>query len=81
MCNIMHRILKFTMSLLQLPEDIDCEVQSFYTISGAPGMGIKPPGSRFSKKKKMFVQSTSHGSRCLKRGTLLLYKVSVCTIV
>ena len=43
----------------------------FYWI-GAPGLGIKP---KHSDDYKVFVQSTSQGSRCLKSKTLLLYKV------
>ena len=46
-------------------------VKWFYWI-GAPGVGIKPKNY---DNYKVFVQSTSQGSRCLKSKTLLLYKV------
>ena len=45
-------------------------VRWFYWI-GAPGVGIKP---KYYDDYKVFVQSTSQGSRCLKSKTLLLYK-------
>ena len=46
-------------------------VKWFYRIE-APGVEIKPKNY---VDYKMFVQSTSQGSRCLKIKTLLLYKV------
>ena len=46
-------------------------VKWFYWIR-APGVGIKPKNY---DNYKVFVQSTSQGSRCLKSKTLLLYKV------
>ena len=52
--------------------DVQSDLSLFYTISGAPGTAIKPPTK---KDVKVFVQSTSQGSRCLKKGTSLLYKV------
>ena len=48
---------------------------TFYEIPGVPGFGIKPP--KFGAKQarlRIFVQSTSQGSRCLKKG-IVLYKV------
>ena len=52
-------------------ELLPTSVKWFYWI-GAPAMGIKP---QKSDEYKVFVQSTSQGSRCLKSKTLLLYKV------
>ena len=46
-------------------------IKWFYWI-GAPGIGIQR--QRY-ENYRLFVQSTSQGSRCLKCKTLLLYKV------
>ena len=51
-------------------------IRMFYEISGAPGIDVKPP-CYSDPTKKIFVQSTSQGSRCLKKGMKLLYKVNV----
>ena len=44
----------------------------FYEINGAPGWGIEAPSR---KKEKVFVQTTSLGSRCLKNEAYVFYKV------
>ena len=41
-------------------------------IAGAPGLGVKRPTL---ENHKIFIQSKSHGSRCLRIGTSVLYKV------
>ena len=41
-----------------------------YKIPGAPGIGIKAPNL---KEYRVFVQSKSQGSRCLRAGTSVLY--------
>ena len=50
---------------------IDTKFEDFYKLSGAPGekVCLKP------QAKKVFVQSCSHGSRLVKKGHKLLYKV------
>ena len=53
-------------------ELLETNITFFYWIAGTPGTGIKPPNFMHYK---VFVQSTSQGSRCLKSKTLLLYKV------
>ena len=53
---------------------------TFYEIPGAPGIGIKRPifgGEQTGLR--IFVQSTSQGSRCLKKG-IMLYKVAIIQI-
>ena len=45
----------------------------FYAIEGAPDFELSPPKIKL-KGVKIFLQSTSQGSRCLKKGTTLLYK-------
>ena len=51
---------------------IQPDISLFYSLLGAPGLGIKPPKL---DHVRVFVQSTSYGSRCLKAGTTILYKV------
>ena len=46
--------------------------QSFYKVFGAPGMALKPKTS--DSGTRVFIQSTSQGARCLKRGDIVLYK-------
>ena len=45
-------------------------VEYFYAISGVPAKDIKLKDLRHSRT---FIQSTSQGSRCLKKGEKLLY--------
>jgi hypothetical protein len=45
-------------------------VEYFYAIDGVPANGVKFKGLRHVK---VFIQSTSQGSRCLKKGENLLY--------
>ena len=45
-------------------------VEYFYAIDGVPAKGIKLDGLHHSK---VFIQSTSQGSRCLRKGDKLLY--------
>lgn len=45
----------------------------YYLFSEVPGVAIKPP---MVDIYKVFVQSTSQGSRCLRSDTLLLYKAT-----
>ena len=44
----------------------------FYAIPGAPSMAVKPEQLRL-EHCKIFIQSTSQGSRCLKMGAKILY--------
>ena len=50
-----------------------CEFISFYEIRGAPGVGIKR--AALEEKSRVFIQCISQGSRCLKEGAVVLYKV------
>ena len=45
-------------------------VEYFYAIGGVPAKAVKLKDLRHSK---IFIQSTSQGSRCLKKGEKLLY--------
>ena len=53
-------------------------IKMFYEISGVPGIDVKPSDS--DPTKKIFVQSTSQGSRCLKNGMKILYKVCIILV-
>lgn len=46
-------------------------VDTFYKIPGVPGKDVKPELDDF----RVFIQSTSQGARCLKRGDIVLYIV------
>ena len=50
-----------------------CKFISFYEIHGAPGVGIKR--AALEEKSRVFIQCVSQGSRCLKEGAVVLYKV------
>jgi hypothetical protein len=52
--------------------ELDSLIEYFYAIPGAPSNAVKPEQLRL-KHHKIFIQSTSQGSRCLKKGTKLLY--------
>ena len=47
----------------------------FYATDGVPAKAVKPDklNEGLSKHYKVFFQSTSQGSRCLKKGTKILY--------
>jgi hypothetical protein len=47
-------------------------VEYFYAIDGVPTKGVKPEQLRLGHCK-IFIQSTSQGSRCLTKGEKLLY--------
>jgi hypothetical protein len=47
-------------------------IEYFYAIRGVPAKGIKPEKLQL-EHHKIFIQSTSQGSRCLKKGEKLLY--------
>ena len=47
-------------------------VEYFYAIPGVPSKAVKPEQLRLDHHK-IFIQSTSQGSRCLKKGEKLLY--------
>ena len=50
---------------------LEATVETFYSfIPDAPGVGIKSPAS---EEWKLFIQSTSQGARCLKKGRVVLY--------
>lgn len=47
-------------------------VDLFYSLCGVPDSEVQPPKVT---ENRVFIQSTSHGARCLKRGATILYKV------
>ena len=52
---------------------LDLDVSAFYSLSKeVPGLCVKPPNLQYYR---VFVQSTSYGSRCLKAEEIVLYKV------
>ena len=58
---------------------LDCEelelqslIEHFYAIPGVPSMAVKPEQLRL-EHHRIFIQSTSQGSRCLKKGEKILY--------
>ena len=53
-------------------------IEYFYAISGVPSKAVKPEQLRL-KGHKIFIQSTSQGSRCLKKGEKILYLKQVRT--
>jgi hypothetical protein len=80
---IIGNIYQFTLihnpfSILQLELEVGKQITLksnigyFYEIPGTPGLDIAPPQG---KDYRLFLQSTSQGSRCLKANSLLLYKV------
>jgi hypothetical protein len=53
---------------------VDLDASTFYSLSKeVPELGVKPPDLQHVR---VFIQSTSYGSRCLKAGETVLYKVS-----
>ena len=52
----------------------EATIVSFYGIPGAPGVGINPP---VVEHVKQFIHGISQGSRCLKKGSLILYNCEV----
>lgn len=55
-------------------EELQASIEAFYVIPGTPGMGISPPKL---DNFKDFIHCPSQGSRCLKKGTFLLYRCEV----
>jgi hypothetical protein len=53
-------------------------IEYFYAIPGVPSEAVKPEQLRL-EHHKVFIQSTSQGSRCLKKGTRILYLKEVVT--
>ena len=73
----MITLLTFTGIHMQLQLDhkhleLQCRVEYFYAIDGVPAKGVKPEQLRL-EHHRIFIQSTSQGSRCLKKGEKLLY--------
>ena len=49
-------------------------IEYFYAIPGVPSKAVKPEQLNSGlRHHKVFIQSTSQGSRCLKAGTKILY--------
>ena len=57
---------------------LQSSVGLFYGISGIPNKDVQP--KFFAPKGITFIQSTSQGAQCLKRGDLVLYKVIVLSL-
>lgn len=57
-------------------------IEYFYAIPGVPSKAVKPEQLNSGlHHHKVFIQSTSQGSRCLKAGTKILYlKEVLCTL-
>ena len=55
---------------------LQSSVDLFYGISGVPNKDVQPKFD-LAPKSLTFIQSTSQGARCLKRGDVVLYKVIV----
>jgi hypothetical protein len=47
-------------------------IEYFYAIPGVPSMAVKPEQLKL-EHHKVFIQGTSQGSRCLKKGEKILY--------
>ena len=47
-------------------------IEYFYAVPGVPSKAVKPEQLRL-EHHKIFIQSTSQGSRCLKKGEKILY--------
>ena len=60
---------------------MDSLIEYFYAIPGVPSKALNPEQLNSGlQHHKIFIQSTSQGSRCLKRGTRVLYlKEVLCT--
>ena len=55
--------------------ELESDTTRFYNIFGAPGLSVQPP---IVSQMRVFLQSTSQGARCLKKGMVILYKVNKC---
>lgn len=55
-------------------------IEYFYAIPGVPTKAVEPEQLRLDQHK-VFIQSTSQGSRCLKKGTKILYLKEVPCIL
>jgi hypothetical protein len=63
------------MIIMQLScEELELQslIEYFYAIPGVPSMAVKPDQLQL-EHRKIFIQSTSQGSRCLKKGEKILY--------
>ena len=56
-------------------------IEYFYAIEGAPSKEIKRDVLKSLSHTTTFIQCTSQGSRCLKKGARLLYLTEVCVLV
>ena len=52
--------------------ELQSRVEYFYAIDGVPTKGVKPEQLRL-EHSRIFIQSTSQGSRCLRKGEKILY--------
>ena len=50
--------------------ELQSPIEYFYAIQGAPNRATKPNQLHY---RKIFIQSASQGSKCLKKGAKLLY--------
>jgi hypothetical protein len=60
------------MQLKKQEVQLDSRVEYFYAISSIPRKGVQHKDLKL-RHNKMFIQSTSQGSRCLKKGEKILY--------
>ena len=73
--NFVHTQLK-KKDLLEM--ELESHVEYFYAISSTPRKGVQQKDLKLSHNK-IFIQSTSLGSRCLKKGERVLYLKEVRT--
>ena len=61
----------YSSALPDIQWGLEATIATFYiNLPDAPGVGVKSPTT---KEWKFFIQSTSQGARCLKKGTVVLY--------
>ena len=65
-CDILHHLVQLHHKQLELQSLLEY----FYEISEVPSKGVKLDNL---DNRRIFIQSTSQGSRCLKKGAKLLY--------
>ena len=52
---------------------LDSLIEHFYAIPGVPSKAVKAEQLNSGSQHKIFIQGTSQGSRCLKKGIKILY--------
>ena len=68
----LHKVNSITIQCDCEELELESLVEYFYAIPKVPCMAVKPEQLRL-EHHRVFIQSTSQGSRCLKKGTKILY--------